>query len=296
MSLDPTKPVLSAVISTVEPPNAVIRGIEYLINQVAAIHGELIIVTGASETSSFTLPHVRVYSMPGASVFACRAMGLRIASADIVALTEDHCIPAADWCARIVQDFAKWPDLVLLGGCVANGSSERIEDLMNYWMTFATFAPGQVVARHPCVAQFIVRASVVGRHLEPGELEDRVIKKFETIPGAIRLDRDLCVRHLQSHGFWNTFVMHYHNGRATGGFSPRRVGGRSLSVWRSLRLAWIDAQAHIHRTAQAFSAGNRSTLAIAGYCFLISPLVLAHGIGEFVGYHKGPGKSPGRLV
>jgi hypothetical protein len=184
----------------------------------------------------------------------------------------------------------------MLGGAVDNASRERVEDRMNYWMTFATFAPGQVVARHPCVAQFIVRAPMVGRQLAPGELEDRIIKKFEMRRGAIRLDPDLRVRHVQSHGFWNTFVVHYHNGRATGGFSVRRANGRNLSMWKSLQWAWIDAHAHLHRTAHAFRAGRKSRLTIAGYCLLISPLVLAHGIGEFVGYHKGPGKSPARLV
>lgn len=296
MNFDPAKPALSVVISTGAPPDAVLRSSRDLIKQVTAAQGELIIITAASKTSSFAAPGVRVHSMPGASVFDCRAQGLRLASGDIVALTEDHCIPASDWCARILQNFSTWPDLVLLGGAVINASNERIEDVMNYWMTFATFAPGQVVATHPCVAQFIIRASVVGRQLEPGELEDKLIKKFEMIPDAMRVDPELRVRHVQSHGFWNTFAMHYHNGRATGGFSVRRVNGGNLSMWKSLRWAWIDTQAHLHRTARAFRAANRSMLAITGYCLLISPLVVAHGIGEFVGYNNGPGESPVRLV
>lgn len=296
MNRDRAKPALSVVISTVAPPDAVLRSSRDLIKQVAAAEGELIIITGASKTSLFATPGVRVHAMPDASIFDCRAQGLRLASGDIVALTEDHCIPATDWCARILQNFSTWPDLVLLGGAVINASNEHIEDLMNYWMTFATFAPGQVVATHPCVAQFIIRASVVHRQLDPGELEDKLIKKFETVPGAIRVDPELRVRHVQSHGFWNTFAMHYHNGRATGGFSVRRVNGGDLSMGKSLRWALIDAQAHLRRTARAFRAANRSMLATTGYCLLISPLVLAHGIGEFVGYHNGPGDSPARLL
>jgi hypothetical protein len=54
--------------------------------------------------------------------------------------------------------------------------------------------------------------------------------------------------------------------------------------------------AGIRRTARAFKAGNKSVLAIAGYLLLILPLVLAHGTGEFIGYHRGPGTSPARLV
>ena len=141
MNLDPAKPALSVVISTVAPPDAVLRASQDLIKQVAAAQGEFIIISGASGTSSFTIPGVRLHSMPGASVFDCRAQALGIASADIVALTEDHCIPATDWCVRILQNFSTWPDLILLGGTVINASNKRIEDLMNYWMTFATFAP-----------------------------------------------------------------------------------------------------------------------------------------------------------
>jgi hypothetical protein len=147
MSATPIK--LSVVIATIDRPDAVLRGLRDLVRQVAAAQGELIIVSGASEPGSLTAPGVRVHSVSGASIFECRAQALRVASADIVALTEDHCIPAGDWCARILQNFADWPDLVLLGGAVANGSNVRIEDRMNYWMTFSTFAPGQVVSHHP---------------------------------------------------------------------------------------------------------------------------------------------------
>ncbi|SRR5579883_1897330 len=283
---------LSVVISTVNPPSTVARSIQPLIAQVAAVGGELIIISGAKNTALPGIDNVRVHAIPGASVFDCRAAALRIASGDIIALTEDHCVQGKDWCTRILKNFAERPDLVLLGGAVANASTERIEDLMNYWMTFATFAPGQVVARHPCVAQFIVKAERLDGPIETGELEDRLIKKFELVPGAIHIDPELQVRHVQSHGFCNTFLVHYHNGRATGGFSVRRTSGRNLSVWQSLQWAWIDALAHLRRTARAFAIGGKSAFAVAGYCCLILPLVATHCIGEFVGYRSGPGKSP----
>ena len=53
---------------------------------------------------------------------------------------------------------------------------------------------------------------------------------------------------------------------------------------------------HFRRSRHAFIAGNKSPLATAAYLLMILPLILAHGLGEFVGYRKGPGQSPYRLV
>jgi hypothetical protein len=291
-----TKPSLSVVISTRAKVSDVIPKVGNLLRQVQAIDGELIVISGAVEDDDAAPSGIRVHRIPGASIFDCRAAAFSVVSADIVALTEDHCVHPEGWCARILRTFSARSRLVMLGGAVVNGSNSRIEDLMNYWMTFATFAPNQVTARHPCVAQFIVKAPALERPLKPGGLESAIIQKFEGIPGAIYVDPELRVRHDQSHGFFNTFVVHFHNGRATAGFSPRRVGNRNLAIGEALYWSWKDSKAHFQRSRQAFRAGNKSTLATAAYLSMILPLILTHGIGEFVGYHKGPGQSPYRLV
>jgi hypothetical protein len=162
-------------------------------------------------------------------------------------------------------------------------------------MTFATFAPGQVTAKHPCIAQFIVKLSAIEVPQRPGELESSTIEKCKRIPDAIYIDPELIVRHDQSHGFWNTFVAHFHNGRATAGFSTRRMGAQDNSLWKSLQWTLEDSLAHPRSTAEAFRSSNKPISSIAGYLLLISPLVAAHAIGEFVGYHTGPGRSAHRL-
>ncbi|MEX0589908.1 MAG: glycosyltransferase [Xanthobacteraceae bacterium] len=294
----PSTSPLSVVISTCDRASDILPALEGLASQVRRIGGELIVVSGAEDCcdSDGASGDIRIHRIPGSSIFDCRAAALAIASADIVALTEDHCIHADDWCDRIVENFARNPGLVLLGGAVANGSTSRIDDLMNYWMTFATFAPGQVTARHPCVAQFIVRASAIKQPLQPGELESAIIQKFEKVPGAVDVDPNLCVRHVQSHGFWNTFAIHLHNGRATAGLSPRRLGNRNLSVAKAMRWTWSDGKAHLRGTGAAFMAGTKSVPRTAGYLLLILPLIVAHAIGEYIGYRRGPGSSLHRLV
>ena len=58
-------------------------------------------------------------------------------------------------------------------------------------MTFATFAPGQVTAKHPCIAQFIVRLSAIEVPQRPGELESSIIEKVRGIPNSIFIDPEL---------------------------------------------------------------------------------------------------------
>ena len=109
-------------------------------------------------------------------------------------------------------------------GSAWRGSLKRLDPSpprLNYWMTFATFAPGQVTAKHPCIAQFIVRLSAIEVPQRPGELESSIIEKVRGIPNSIYIDPELKIRHDQSRGFWKTFVAHFHNGRATAGFSTR---------------------------------------------------------------------------
>jgi hypothetical protein len=167
--------------------------------------------------------------------------------------------------------------------------------VMNFWMTFATFSPGQVTAKHPCISQFIVRASAIARPLKPGELESSVILTFENVPGAVFVDPELVVWHHQSHGFWRTFASHFHNGRATGGLSPRRTGRGVLSVGESFRWTWQDATEHVQRSREAFAAGNTTPLVRARRLMLILPLIVAHGAGAFIGYRHGPGGSAQQL-
>lgn len=58
-------------------------------------------------------------------VCAARNEGLEAANADVVAFTDDDCVPPADWLERIVQHFASNDDLVVLEGPVEGGMDYR---------------------------------------------------------------------------------------------------------------------------------------------------------------------------
>jgi hypothetical protein len=285
---------LSVVVATRDDPAHPLPRIAGLVSQAERTGTELIVVSCAGQISA--PQRVVVRHLPGANLFDCRAAGFSAAVGNIVAFTEDHCIVPDGWCVRILNAFETRPDLVMLGGAVANGSNVRIADRMNYWMTFAAYAPGQVTAQHPCISQLAVRTAAVGQALAPGELESGLIARWIEVPGAIGVDPEMIVVHVQSHGFWKTFAVHFHNGRAAGGYSPRRRRDRVTRWNEALRQAMQSGREHVWRTDAAFRKRGASLVSRGSYLLFVTPLLLCHLAGECVGYRYGVGTSPNRLV
>ena len=66
---------------------------------------------------------------------------LQIARGRIVAITEDHCVPAPDWLQQLHDEFARDPALVAASGCVLNGLTGSALDWATYLCEYAAFAP-----------------------------------------------------------------------------------------------------------------------------------------------------------
>jgi len=118
---------LSVVLATIEPWPDLARCLAVLEPQVAAVGGEIIVGDGhgaaldaAMVAASDRLSWVRI---PGASVFELRARAVEAARGEFIALTEDHCIVGADWCAQILEAFRLNPDAMGVTGPVLNGST-----------------------------------------------------------------------------------------------------------------------------------------------------------------------------
>ncbi|HUT32027.1 MAG TPA: glycosyltransferase [Planctomycetota bacterium] len=84
---------------------------------------ELILVDDGSTDGTETLgaelarrPGVRCLRQPNRGVAAARNLGIREATGDIVAFTDDDCLVPPDWLERLADGYARHPEVVGVGG------------------------------------------------------------------------------------------------------------------------------------------------------------------------------------
>ena len=285
---------LSVVLATHDPRGPDLRRcLSALCPQLAALGGELLIADGSAQATPNSDHAVH---LPGADVFALRCAAVRRAGGAIVALTEDHCVPAPDWCSAMLRAHREHPHTAAIGGTTLNGSDARLIDSANFFVTFGPFLP-PLPRRHPTrtvppANLSIKRVALNDYELTPGLLELEIAPHLHRV-GHLLLDDRIRVAHFQSHSASETLGLHFHNGRSTISVPHRerprseiaRRAAQSLSL--PLRLA-----TELVRTL-ARKPGHRRRAAMAAPWMLT--LLAAHAAGEVVGGVAGPGDSPARL-
>lgn len=93
---------------------------------------------GASDDLRSRFPWVRwVSGDPGASPARLRTLGVRATTGALVACTEDHCMPAPDWCARIAE--AHRDGEAVVGGAIDKAPSHDGGAWAAYLLDFARY-------------------------------------------------------------------------------------------------------------------------------------------------------------
>ncbi|MDP9114682.1 MAG: glycosyltransferase family 2 protein [Acidobacteriota bacterium] len=291
---EPTR--LSIVVATTHPWPFLKPCLDELLPQCEDPGVELLIADSTGECLPHPLPpsfsKIRHLPCPGASVFDLRAKATGEATGEIVAWTEDHCIPAADWCQNIRAAHEHHPDAEVIGGAVLNGSQDTSMDWSNFLCTFGPFVPPirrSPHSRAPAVANLsIKRRALPSSPIRAGFIEIACTADWRAA-GNVGFDDSILVTHVQSWGFWGTFAAHFHNGRSTTGLLAD-----SLSSWGRIRhlLICFLMPAEVLRTSLLPLLGKRAVPWRRNLPFIFA-LALAFSAGEFVGLvTKGPGRSP----
>ena len=130
-TLSEPPPQLSVVIASVNGASYLDLCLDALSRQRGDVRGEIVVADccGPSTRELVTrkYPHVRLLSFERRlPIPELRAIGMAHSHGELVAVTEDHCIPREDWFERIVAAHrAPYP---AVGGAVENGSTERLVD------------------------------------------------------------------------------------------------------------------------------------------------------------------------
>lgn len=270
-------------------------------DQLARVGGDMVVVDGSGRpppSAEETGPRVSWISRPGESVFQMRAAAYAACRGEIVAVTEDHCAPAPDWCERILAAHAAHPEAIAIGGAIVNGTTEHLVDWATFIVTQTPFVgplvngPAQRIAG---AATVTYKRAILDRRPDHGSFG--AIELFDTAemrqPGELLLNDDsIRVTHHQSMGFGETAALQYHNGRAIAGLRRQamrrgdwvRVAGFAVlplyRTARSVRLAWG------RWIPRSMIVVTLPLIGLLHYCQMA---------GELVGYLFGPGSSPRRL-
>ena len=249
---------------------------------------------GLPEDLTDSYPQVTRLVREGASVFYLRAVGIAAASGDIIAITEDHCRVAPDWCEEIIRAHEEHPEAAAIGGAVENAATSSLIDWANFALVFSPFMPpirngeSEVIALQ---ANISYKRRVIPDDMgKLGMMEMLFNRALRERGEKLVADGRILVHHDQSHDWAGTFASHFHNGRSIAGFRLQQMGGLD-------RLARIGSTVIIppfllYRTLRNVHGKGRLDDGILASVPLIVPLVFCHAAGELIGYIKGPGNSP----
>lgn len=285
---------LSVVLAATHDADTLREAIRFHTAGIAEFGGELLIADGTSEglpAEVETAVHI-----PGADVFTLRAAAASAATGSIVAITEDHCVPAPNWHSAIVQAHEQYWDHAAVGGAIFNGTDKKVMDRANFMFNFISFLP-PLDLRHPYrssppVNLSIKRTALDEYELVPGLLEMEIVPHMYRV-GELVQDERMQVRHFQSVSFKETMQSHFHNGRSSASLPFRRppIGELVKRTAHNLVLPFLLLKDSV--VAARGKLGYRREF--AEVFPLVVMIAFAHSAGELVGTLFGPGNSPKQL-
>lgn len=114
-----------------------------LSEQASQTASEIIVVDRlGQEISQHILQHyptIQYIQMPpDTSLEGLRTHGIHVAQGALIAITEDHCLPANDWLESIMQAHAQH-EVAVIGGVLANTAHQSTMDEVAFWLEYYPF-------------------------------------------------------------------------------------------------------------------------------------------------------------
>lgn len=294
-------PSLSIVTASVTRPPAVAELLASLERQLGGHSAEVIVVTaradGADRFVAEQYPNVKVLRLKErSSIPAYWAAGIAHAEADIVAITEDHCIAADTWYDEILKAHERGYDVV--GGAVENLCVDRLTDwavfLSEYGHAMSPIPNGEVVRVTGNNVAYRRKAldAVLGA-FEDGCWEYFVHDDLRARGARFLSAPSMVVYHKKRFGFFYALSQRFHYSRSFAAARRDRV-----APWRRLAYglaAPILPLQLVARTARVVASKRRNRREFLLSSPILCALGVSHAAGELAGYLMGPGDSPARV-
>jgi glycosyltransferase involved in cell wall biosynthesis len=294
------RPPVHVVVGAAEPWPAIEPFLHAVGPEIEAVGGEVLL--GVRDAT--VLPDVHrpawASALPAGSTnpFVLRAAALDAADADLVVVTEDHCVPLPGWLAAY-EDAATATRAPVLAGAVTNGSGSTSADWANYLIGFAAYAPPLTdvpTDRCPTIANCAVPREVL-HDARPaptpvGWFERDLVAELWRVGGTV-LVPEAAVAHDQSFPAWQHLRNHFDDARCAGAhaadtdpsFRPGLSPAALALVARTFLRGVVAAVAPRPDLIDAHRRARHWLRALAG----------ARALGLALGARFGAGRSGDRL-
>ena len=288
---------LSVIVTCTQPWPEVRGCLERLLPQARAGDVEIVVADGSDRgLDASAAEPVTWLRCPGQGPHELRYRGLAAAQGDVIAITEDHCDVAPDWCRQMAHAHADHPDAVGIAGVVTNGADRRLMDRASFLVVHGSNIPQRTDRARdwfPPVGSNVSykRAPLAPLVQRPGDLE-LVVTPQLWADGSLILDAGIVVEHSQTMGVAAHIVNHFHAARSHAGLVAERG---ALACRRSLARDAVSLPRNLLRPAVA---AGREVPSYHSQMRRLLPAMAALACAATLGYLvgvTGPGRSLGRM-
>jgi hypothetical protein len=290
---------LSIIVGTTQPWPEMAVCLDSIHDHAQELDAEILVVdghgSGLPADIATRYPQVTPIRIPGASIFQMRAHAMLRARGELIAVTEDHCRVASDWCRQIIAAHRDWPDAAVIGGVVENGSPDRLLDWVHFVAVNGRSMPPVPNGEHREVtfqASVSYKRAVLPREFPPwGYMEWMLNQRLRAQGHKLVLDDRIVVHHIQSFSLVEACAIHFHDSRTIAGFRKREIGLAERVLRVAVGLTVMGPLLLVRSIAPLIEKRRKRELIILGFPYF-AVLATCRTAGAVVGFIAGEGDSP----
>jgi cellulose synthase/poly-beta-1,6-N-acetylglucosamine synthase-like glycosyltransferase len=300
---DPVCSVVIGLVST-EDRDRILETLAALAQQDCAGAYETIVVDRINDAFTQALrtrhPEVRFLGCePDRTLPQMHVHALMAARGPIVAITEDHCVPAPTWIGALLNVFSRYPQVLAVGGSVTNGEARSAFHWATFLCEYARFLPPVAEGPSTCLPGMNIayRRATLNRVppavLSSGFWETTVHPLLAQTPAAMRSTNAVTTSHRKAFSARLFLSQRFAYSRY---FAGRRFADRSWIAKLGFAAASIALPAllllRVCWTMRVKRVGPAIMFASFPYLVLFC---LIWAVGELVGTLRGQGDALCRI-
>jgi glycosyltransferase involved in cell wall biosynthesis len=291
-------PQLSIIIASINGRSYLAECLTALQQQTGNISAEIIVAdcVGITVTDfvAAVYPEIKLIAVNEFQTVAMlRATAISVAAGEIIAITEDHCIPPPNWYESIWQAHHQHPAMAI-GGAVDNGATDCLLDWAVYFCEYGKFmspVTTGVVFDLPAPNVSYKQAGLIAilDQLKQGYRETFLHDYLNSHGEVLWSDATISMIHKKHFTLFSFLTERYHYSRAFAGQRNKTMHPGQRLLY--LCLAPLLPPILLVRLSRQVLSRKRH---IQKFCFSLPYLVIftvIWAIGEVVGYAIGPGNS-----